>query len=100
MGGLFCFNFLNDKVNSEQSTPIGYNGSQLKEVADLTDKSMNGERNLIQAPTFIRGTKPAISFKVLLYADSFFFSVNSLKNILIIFLCVGNNGTRLNCVAV
>jgi len=25
VGGLFCFNFLNDKVNSEQSTPIGYN---------------------------------------------------------------------------
>jgi len=25
VGGLFCFNFLNDKVNSEQSTPIGHN---------------------------------------------------------------------------
>jgi len=48
------------------------NVSQLKEVADLTDKSMNGERNLIQAQNFIRGIKPAISFKVLLYADSFF----------------------------
>ena len=30
MGGLFCFNFLNDKDNSEQSTPIGYNGIKLK----------------------------------------------------------------------
>lgn len=62
---------------------------QLKEVANLTDKSMNGERNLIQAQNFIRGTKPAISFKVMLCADSFFLSVNSLKNILIIFLCGG-----------
>lgn len=25
VGGLFCFNFLNDKVNSEQSATIGYN---------------------------------------------------------------------------
>jgi hypothetical protein len=29
VGGLFCFNFLNDKVDSEQSTPIGYNGWQI-----------------------------------------------------------------------
>jgi hypothetical protein len=43
-----------------------YNGLQLKEVADLTDKSMNGGQNLIQAQNFIRGTKPAFSFKVLL----------------------------------
>ena len=47
---------------------ITHNVLQLKEVADLTDKSMNGERNLIQAQNFIRGTKPAISFKVLLSA--------------------------------
>lgn len=33
MGGLFCFNFLNDKVNSEQSTPIGYNVVPVGEVA-------------------------------------------------------------------
>jgi hypothetical protein len=53
---------------------------QLKEVADLTDKSMNREQNLIQAQNFIRGTKPAISFKVLLYADAIFFSVFSKKH--------------------
>ena len=34
VGGLFCFNFLNDKVNSEQSTPIGYNVIRLGEVAE------------------------------------------------------------------
>ena len=32
VGGLFCFNFLNDKVNSEQSTPIGYNVDGIGEV--------------------------------------------------------------------
>jgi hypothetical protein len=31
VGGLFCFNFLNDKVNSEQSAPIGYNVLQISE---------------------------------------------------------------------
>jgi hypothetical protein len=37
-GWAFCFNFLNDKVNSEQSTPIGYNVMQLNELADYTSK--------------------------------------------------------------
>jgi len=75
----------NVMLNRSSTVALAHNGSQLKEVADLTDKIMNGGQNLIQAKNFIRGTKPAISFKVLLYADSFFFSVNSLKNILIIF---------------
>jgi len=35
VGGLFCFYFLNDKINSEQSTPIGYNGSRLCEGKGL-----------------------------------------------------------------
>jgi len=53
----------------------------------LLDAEMIG---FAQSPLF------GISFKVLLYADSFFFSVNFLKNILIIFLCVGNNHLIIN----
>lgn len=59
------------------------NGSQLKEVAGLTDKTMNEGQNLIQAQTLIRGTKPAISFKVLLSVSFFihyFFSLCSQKS--------------------
>jgi len=50
VGGLFCFNFLNDKVNSEQSTPIGYNGLVLCAVGDFG----NGTFNLPHKP--IRST--------------------------------------------
>lgn len=60
-----------------------YNVLRLKEVADLTDKTMNGEQNLIQVQNFIRGTKPAISFKVPLYADAIFYLCSLQKTILI-----------------
>lgn len=50
-----------------------HNVSGLKEVAELTDKMMNGELNFIPAQTLISGTKPAIFFKPLLYADAIFF---------------------------
>jgi hypothetical protein len=41
VGGLFCFNFLNDKVNTEQSTPIGYNHPQTCEGKGLETQIFN-----------------------------------------------------------
>ena len=84
-GGLFSFCVLHGIVFGNGQVAITHNVSGLKEVAELTDKMMNGELNFIPAQTLISGTKPAIFLSPCYTLMQFFFSVNSLKNILNIF---------------
>ena len=63
---------LTDEVKYEDGCPLSYNGLGLKEMADKSRKLSMENGTQIQVTNGIKNDAPTISFKLSLYADSFF----------------------------